>query len=394
MNLVKLLHPGKIMGKWSDKTVIGLTGNIGSGKSVVRKMLEQLGAYGIDADALAHRAMLPGSPGYGPVVKNFGTWILSEDRTINRSRLASIVFNDPDALHELEQIIHPLVVNAVDVLIRHAAQPVIVLEAIKLIESGLAAECNSLWVTEVTPDVQIKRLVTKRGLRVSEARMRIKAQPPQADKVNAADVVINNSGTFTETFQQVVKAWRKTVPPALLGTRYLPTLPSNKAAGSNLLVIRAKPAYAGLIADLLNRFKTDGSNTTAEMVMAEFSEKAFLLLMSDQKAVGYLGWKVENLVACTTDIGIDSTIPTGQAMEALLAEMEKASRDLQCEVSLIKPTRVLAEDHRLWERLGYQRRSPGSLSFPAWKEAAQECSGAEDKVFFKQLRLDQVLRPI
>jgi dephospho-CoA kinase len=382
------------MGSWSDKIVIGLTGNIGSGKSVVRKMLEQLGAYGIDADALAHRAMLPGSPGYDPVVKKFGTWILSEDGTIHRSRLAGIVFNDMDALRELEQIIHPLVVNAVDVLIRHASQPVIVIEAIKLIESGMAAECNSLWVTEVTPDVQIKRLVTKRGMRVSEARMRIKAQPPQADKVNSADVVINNSGTFTETYHQVVKAWKKTVPPALLGTRHLPTLPGNKTAASDLLVIRAKPAYAGMIADLFNRFKGDGGTTTAEMVMAEFSEKAFLLLMSDQKAVGYLGWKVENLVACTTDIGLDSTIPTGQAIEALLTEMEKASRYLQCEASLIKPAGVLAEDHRLWEKLGYQRRSPGSLAFPAWKEAAQECSGSENKVLFKQLRMDQVLRPI
>lgn len=382
------------MGKWSGKLVIGLTGNIGSGKSVVRKMLEQLGAYGIDADALAHRAMLPGSPGFYPVVKKFGSWILSEDGTINRSRLANIVFSDPAALQELEQIIHPLVVEAVNVLVRHASQPVIVIEAIKLIESGMAAECNSLWVTEVTPDVQIKRLVTKRGMRVSEARMRIKAQPSQADKVNAADVVINNSGTFTETFQQVVKAWRKTVPPELLGTRYLPTLPGKKAGASDLLVIRAKPAYASLIADLFNRFKGDDATTTAEMVMAEFSEKAFLLLMSDQKVVGFLGWKVENLVACTTDIGLDSTIPTGQAMEALLAEMEKASRDLQCEVSLVKPTGVLAEDHRLWEKLGYQRRSPGSLAFAAWKEAAQECSGSENMVFFKQLRMDQVLRPI
>ena len=382
------------MGKWSGKTVIGLTGNIGSGKSVVRKMLEQLGAYGIDADALSHRAMLPGAPGYDPVLKKFGSWVLSEAGTINRARLGSIVFNDPFALKELEQILHPFVVEAVDILVKNASHPVIVIEAIKLIESGMAAECNSLWVTEVTPDVQIKRLITKRGMRVSEARLRIKAQPPQADKVNASDVVINNSGTFTETFQQVVNAWKKTVPPEFQGTRYLSTLSARKTGVNELLVIRAKPAYASLIAEMFNRFRVNAQPATTEMVMAEFSEKAFLLLMSEQKVAGFLAWKVENLVACTTDIGLDSTISTVPAMEALVSEMEKASRDLQCEVSLIKPAGLLAEDHRLWEKLGYQWRSPGSLAFSAWKEAALECSGPDGRVLFKQLRLDQVLRPI
>jgi len=382
------------MGKWSGKTVIGLTGNIGSGKSVVRKMLEQLGAYGIDADALAHRAMLPGAPGFEPVVKKFGSWILYEDGTINRARLGTIVFNDPVALSELEQILHPLVNAAIDMLIKRASQPVIVIEAIKLIESGIAAECNSLWVTEVTPDVQIKRLITKRGMRVSEARMRIKAQPPQAEKVKAADMVISNSGTFTETFQQVVNAWKKTIPPEVQGTRYLSTLPRKKAGLDELLVIRAKPAYASMIAEMYNRFKVNSESATTEMIMQEFSEKAFLLLLAEQKVVGFLAWKVENLVACTTDIGLDSTISIALAIEALVTEMEKASCDLQCEVSLIKPAGLLAEDHRLWEKLGYQRRSPGTLAFSAWKEAAQECSGFEDKVLFKQLRMDQVLRPI
>jgi hypothetical protein len=149
-----------------------------------------------------------------------------------------------------------------------------------------------------------------------------------------------------------------------------------------------------MIAEMYNRFKVTGVSATAEMVMAEFSEKAFLLLLAEQKVAGFLAWKVENLVACTTDIGLDSTISTALAMEALVAEMEKASCELQCEVSLIKPASLLAEDHKLWEKLGYQRRSPGSLAFSAWKEAAQECCGSEDKVLFKQLRRDQVLRPI
>jgi dephospho-CoA kinase len=94
------------MSAWPGKYVIGLTGNIATGKSVVRKMLEHLGAYGIDADALGHRAMAKGAPGYKPIVKTFGEWILGPDGQINRSRLGKIVFSDPEALAALESILH------------------------------------------------------------------------------------------------------------------------------------------------------------------------------------------------------------------------------------------------------------------------------------------------
>ena len=124
------------MSVWPDKYVIGLTGNIATGKSVVRKMLERLGAFGIDTDSLSHRAMAKDAPGYQPIINTFGNWLLNEDQQINRSKLASIVFMNPDALYQLETIIHPLVFQAVDIIIRRASQPVIVLEAIKLLESG------------------------------------------------------------------------------------------------------------------------------------------------------------------------------------------------------------------------------------------------------------------
>ena len=125
------------MSAWPGKYVIGLTGNIATGKSVVRKMLEHLGAYGIDADALAHRAMALGSPGYQPVVEMFGKWILGADGQIDRNRLARIVFSDADALAQLENIIHPLVSQAVDVLVRRTRHSVIAIEAIKLLEIKL-----------------------------------------------------------------------------------------------------------------------------------------------------------------------------------------------------------------------------------------------------------------
>ncbi len=96
------------MSAWPGKFVIGLTGNIGTGKSVVRKMLEHLGAYGIDADALANRAIAKGSPAYQPVLDLFGKWILSADGQIDRAKLGRIVFSDPSALASLENAVHPL----------------------------------------------------------------------------------------------------------------------------------------------------------------------------------------------------------------------------------------------------------------------------------------------
>jgi dephospho-CoA kinase len=161
------------LSNWPGKYVIGLTGNIGTGKTVVRRMLEHLGAYTIDADALSHRAIAKGAPGYQPVVEHFGTWILTPEGEINRSKLGSLVFREPAAMRELEQIVHPLVRKAVDVLVRRATQPVIVIEAIKLLEGELRKACDSIWVTYAPQVVQVERLTRKRNISREEALQRI-----------------------------------------------------------------------------------------------------------------------------------------------------------------------------------------------------------------------------
>src|SRR5512138_1536032 len=104
--------------RWPGKTVIGLTGNIATGKSIVRRMLEHLGAFGIDADGLAHRAMSPGAPAFQPIVDTFGKWIVGPDGQIDREKLGNIVFADPAALKQLEAITHPLISQVIDLLIK------------------------------------------------------------------------------------------------------------------------------------------------------------------------------------------------------------------------------------------------------------------------------------
>ncbi len=199
------------MSAWPGKYVIGLTGNIATGKSVVRKMLEHLGACGIDADALAHRAIAKDAPGYRPVIEAFGQWIVALDGQIDRSRLGQVVFSDGEALARLESIVHPLVRQAVDILIRRSKQAVIVVEAIKLLESPLRTACDSIWVTTAPLEIQVSRLMEKRGLSLEEALRRITAQSTQEAKIHAADVVIQNAGSLDETWHQVVTAWQKIV---------------------------------------------------------------------------------------------------------------------------------------------------------------------------------------
>ena len=195
------------MSRWPNKYVIGLTGNIAVGKSVVRQMLQHLGAYTIDADGLTHQAMQPGAPAYKPVVETFGQFILGPDKRINRALLGQIVFSNPVALEKLESIVHPIVRQAIGTLVSRSKQRVVVIEAIKLLEGGLAETVDAVWVVDATPETQIKRLMQKRKLAEADARQRVTVQNPQADKLARATVIINNDGNVEETWKQVQDAW-------------------------------------------------------------------------------------------------------------------------------------------------------------------------------------------
>jgi len=188
--------------------VIGLTGNIAAGKSVVGQMLAGWGAQHIDADKIAHQAMARGQPAWERVVAEFGREILSDDGEIDRKKLGGIVFADDRALARLESLVHPAVRRRIEALIATAQTRVVVVEAIKLIESGTAAQlCDTLWVVTASRETQIRRLVSQRRLTRQEAERRIDAQPPQRLKVNQANVVIENDGTLEQLIDQVQEIW-------------------------------------------------------------------------------------------------------------------------------------------------------------------------------------------
>ena len=377
------------MNNWPGKFVIGLTGNIATGKSVVRRMMEHLGAYTIDADALSHRAIAKGAPGYQPVADAFGNFILDDRGEIDRAKLGRVVFNDPEALKVLEEVIHPLVEQAADLMIRRANQHIIVIEAIKLLEGKLAGQCDSIWTSTAPEAAQKNRLMKRRGMTEQQAIQRIQAQPSQALKIAAASVVIQNNGSFENTWKQVVDAWKVISP-----TTDTAPLISRPAGANELAVQRGRPRDSASIAALITRLSGGTRSLSPDDIMAAFSDKAFLLLTSNKELVGLAGWQVENLVSRSTELYLDPVIPTVPALKTLVTEVESASRDLQCEASLLFLPPELARQESVWKELGYIRRTPKTLGVQAWQDAALESQPVNTILFFKQLRQDRILRPI
>jgi dephospho-CoA kinase len=192
--------------------LIGLIGGLASGKSTVRQMLEQLGAYGIDADLLAHVVMRRGTPVWRAIVDAFGVQILTHDGHIDRRQLGKRVFGDPAALQMLESIVHPAVLALIKDLLRANTKPVVVLEAIKLFETGMDQWCDALWAVSCTAEKQIERVMRTRQLSAAEARARLAAQGSFNDKLRRADVVIDNSGDPATTRVLVTRLWQAIRP--------------------------------------------------------------------------------------------------------------------------------------------------------------------------------------
>ena len=377
------------MSRWPGKYVIGLTGNIATGKSVVRKMLEHLGAYGIDADALAHRAMAKGAPGFTVVVKAFGEWILDDEGQVDRTKLAKLAFADPTALERLENIIHPLVSHAVDLLIRRAHQSVVVVEAIKLLESDLAAGCDTIWVVDATEKEQLARLIQKRGLNEAAARQRIAAQPPQAEKLRAAKLVIHNQESFENTWEQVQAAWaRLPRPEEPLLKPPPPTRPGQ------LVVRRGRPQDADEIARFITRVTHGRKRMSRSDVMAAFGEKAYLLVERDTQLVGVAGWQVENLVTRIDELYFEQGLAIDEVIPVLMETVETASAELQSEAALLFLAPYLARHVGAWRAVGYRPQTIQGLGVRAWQEAAVESMPRGASLWFKRLREDRVLRPL
>lgn len=188
--------------------LLGLTGNIACGKSTVLGLLAQLGAVTIDADRVYHELIGADAPLRAALVRRFGPTIVREDRSIDRRALAAIVFGDPTALAELDRITHPPIVAELRRRVRQSSSPLVAVDAVKLVESGFADECDAVWVVTCHPEQQIARLRARNGFTEREAAERVAAQPPAGATLDRADVLIANDGDLAATRQQVERALR------------------------------------------------------------------------------------------------------------------------------------------------------------------------------------------
>ncbi|MFA6032788.1 MAG: dephospho-CoA kinase [Myxococcota bacterium] len=192
--------------KDTPPVIAGLTGGIATGKSVVAQMMRDLGAAVIDSDALGHDVIAPGGPACGQVKAAFGDAILSPEGAIDRSKVASIVFSDPAKLRLLESITHPLIIATAADRMREAAKSgyaLIVMESAIIYELHIEGMFQTVVTVYADPAVQLDRLMARGGLSRAEARLRIDAQMPVAEKARLSAHVIDNSGSLEKTRAQV-----------------------------------------------------------------------------------------------------------------------------------------------------------------------------------------------
>lgn len=187
--------------------MVGLTGGIATGKSTVCGMFRELGLPIVDADALVHALLEPGGRAVAAVETAFGSAVLNDEGGVDRARLAQIVFADETARKQLEQIVHPLVVDESQRRLRElaasSAHEIVLYDAALLIETNRHPQFHRLIVVTTTPEVQLERLMERNRLSADEAGARVRAQLPLARKVALADYVIDNSGHWQETRRQV-----------------------------------------------------------------------------------------------------------------------------------------------------------------------------------------------
>jgi len=385
--------------------VIGLTGNIATGKSLVLRMLKELGVDTIDADDLVHVLMRRTGPLYDRIVAEFGRYILDEDFEIDRGRLGNIAFCDPQALAHLESITHPTVRREVDKLIAGSKANVVAIEAIKLIESGMAEDCDAVWVVTAPEDIQLQRLMTKRKMTGPQAMLRIEAQSSEEEKVARADVILDNGADVVMTWKAVQRHFaaipRVAAPPPVPEPAAIPAPPPTPLSEpvppevlQKLQVRRAKrndlTTMSTLIAQATNG-KIDPSET--EMMENLFS-KGYFVAQAGEQLLGLVGLRTENLIAGIDDFLVRSSDLWPMVGKALLDAVENESNQLSCEVALIFARPEAGPvSMAFFEKNGYRRKDAEDL-IKMWREAADDYYSEGSVMMVKQLLERRIMTPL
>ncbi|MBI5649698.1 MAG: dephospho-CoA kinase [Chloroflexi bacterium] len=412
--------------------LIGLTGNLGSGKSTVRRMLEKLGASGLDVDALAHLAMRRGTATWFALVKTFGLDILTFSGKVDRAKLGARVFADADALAKLEAITHPAVGALTKEWLRETETSVVVVEAIKLIEAGMQEWCDALWVVQCAPEIQVERVTRDRQMSPDDARARLAAQGSLDAKLKLATVVIDNSGDEKSTRAQIERAWQAIQPDTardksewLFGIAHtqpqppvieakpviapppppppppvvIPVAPVIKeepvpAITSDPEVRRARRSDLATLGIALAKREQRAEPLSHEQVLKRLGERGYRIAVADGRVIALAAWEAENLVAMMREVWAESESAATHALPKLFALIEEDARALLCEVSLvIVETPALAFVIAQARGGGYALRDINALH-RLWQPVVQERVQPGDQIFVKQLRDEMITKPV
>lgn len=183
--------------------IIGLTGGIGSGKSVAQHYIASKGIPVIDADQISKEIVMPGAQALIEIVDVFGSNILNNDGSLNRKELGNIVFSDKEKLDTLNDIMHKKIINEIKQRLNHIHAPIVVIDAALLIETELYQIVNEVWVIDIHTNLQIERVKKRDNLSKEEIMKRIKSQLPREKRNQYADVIIDNSGTYNDLYSKL-----------------------------------------------------------------------------------------------------------------------------------------------------------------------------------------------
>lgn len=427
----------------SRRFIVGVTGNIATGKSAIMKLAAEEGALAIDADKLVHEIMDSDGDIQAAIAVAFGSEVRRPDGRVNRRALGEIVFNDADAMRDLEGIVHPAVHETLTRRIDESSQPLIFIEAIKLLEGKLADSCQQIWVTRCSQQKQLERLRVCRGMDTATAAARIKAQSSQEDKAALADVVIETDGNMADTEAKFFEAWaklpaeaiepvtttetaepeaapgkKKAAPPAgrsrltketarllnipkpksQLAKKAKPPKPAEPAetepadASGALEVRRARPSDIPSILLLIQK-ATDGAlkMKRSELLMA-FSERSYFIGQTGTDVSAIMGWNIDYQVARIDQIFVHPLSAAAQTGAAIISEIEKSANEHICELIVaFIASGAPAVMRQLFTAQGFEESDRASLP-QTWQTAIEESQPEDTVLLVKVLRDDRLKR--
>ncbi|MBI4675059.1 MAG: dephospho-CoA kinase [Chloroflexi bacterium] len=404
--------------------LIGLTGNIATGKSTVCHILEQLGARIIDADLVAHAVLKRGTPAWRSVVEQFGYDILHYDGAIDRRKLGALIFGDASKLQTLERITHPAIGTELALLVRdaaaapNAAETIVVIEAVKLYEAGLHEYLDALWVVTAPPEEQKRRLIQDRGLSEPEIKARLDSQPALDEKLKRANVVIDNGGSIEETRVQVMRGFiqinterardktallthwlrltpQATPPPAetLVETMPPPILEHPLITEPEWTVRRARPTDARMLSELLAKIEGKSEPIGRAEMLERQGRFGYWMVRAGERTVALAAWQAENLAAIVRELWADTDEQAVRAFPVLLQAIEAEANALTCEVvAIVVPERASHLAEIAARAGGYVPTTPDQLH-KLWRTVIAPLLTGQETLYTKQLR-EIVTKPI